>query len=104
MLSLGAFTLFLIAGLFSKKNSAYVKLDFSSKKALNRGIPIKHVAIREECSVKKALGFLSAGQYLVLDVYTKKERYLGSITQNELSDFFQKTRLSATLHEYFHRF
>lgn len=104
MLSLGAFTLFLIAGLFSKKNSAYIKLDFSSRKSLNRGIPIKHVAIGEECTVKKALGFLSAGQYLVLDVYTKKEKYLGSVTQNELSDFFQKTRLSATLKEYFHKF
>lgn len=102
-LSLGAFTIFLIAGLFSKKDG-YVKLDFSNRKAFERGIPIKHVGVLETCTVKKALTFLSAGQYLSFDVYTQDERFLGSISQSQLSDFFQKRNLYATFSDFFRDF
>ena len=102
-LSLGAFTVFLFAGLFAKKHG-YVKLDFSNRKSFERGIPIKHVGVLETCTVKKALAFLSSGQYLSFDVYTKDERFLGSISQSQLSDFFQKRNLYATFSEFFSDF
>ena len=102
-LSLGAFTVFLFAGLFAKKDG-YVKLDFSNRKAFERGIPIKHIGVLETCTVKKALAFLSSGQYLSFDVYTKDERFLGSISQSQLSDFFQKRNLYATFSEFFSDF
>lgn len=100
-LSLAAFTVFLILGLFPKRKSSYFKLDFSNRNAFLRGVPIKRVAVSEECTVKKALTFLSAGSYLVLEVYGKNDGFVGCISQSELSDFFQKSHLYAPLGEYF---
>ena len=99
--SLLLFTLFLITGLFSKHKTSYSKLDFSNRQAFQRGVPVKRIAIFDGCSIKRALSFLSADSYLILDVYNRKEKYVGSITQSELSDFFQSSRLYSTLLEYF---
>ncbi len=99
--SLLAFTLFLLVGLFSKRQASYVKLDFADRRAFSRGVPIKHVAVSDACTVKKAISFLSDGQYLVLDVYDKDEKFLGSLTQSQLSDFFQSSHLYAPISEYF---
>ena len=98
------FTVFLAVGVFEKRKSNYYKLDFSNRRAFERGVPIKHVAISDGCTVKKALMFLSSNSYLVLDVYSENEKYLGSVTQSQLSDFFQKTHLYATLKEFFFDF
>ena len=100
-LSLIAFTLFVAVGLFDKKKTSYSKLDFSNRRAFEHGTPVKHIAVAESCTVKKALSFLSSGDYLVLDVYDKDERYVGSLTQTELSDFFQRATLYTPLCEYF---
>jgi hypothetical protein len=103
-LSLAAFTVFLGLGLFEKKAVHYSKLDFSDRRAFARGTPIKHVAISSQCTIKKALSFLAAGQFLVLDVYDENERFLGCLTQSQLSDFFQKNHLYAPLAGYFSDF
>ncbi|MBQ2740915.1 MAG: hypothetical protein IJF39_04795 [Clostridia bacterium] len=100
-LSLAVFTLFLLLSLFDKGEPHYVKLDFSDRRAFERGTPIKHVAVSPNCTVKKALTFLCADSYLVLDVYDETEGFLGSMTQTQLSDFFQKNHLYATLAWYF---
>lgn len=100
-LSLAVFTLFLLLSLFDKGEHRYVKLDFSDRKAFERGTPIKHIAVSPNCTVKKAITFLCADSYLVLDVYDENEKFLGSITQTQLSDFFQKNHLYTTLSWYF---
>ena len=96
-----AFAVFLLLGLFPKREAAYTKLDFSDKKAFERGAAVLHVAVSERCTVKKALSFLSDGQYLMLDVYSGDEKYLGSISQGELHSFFIRRNLYAPLKEYF---
>lgn len=103
-ISLAAFTVFLIFGLFPKQKSAYFKMDFSNRNAFRRGVTVKHVAVLADCTVKKALTFLCAGSYLVLEVYGENDKFVGTIHQGELSDFFQKTHLYATLGEYFQVF
>lgn len=96
-----SFCVFLLFGIFERKNTAYLRIDFSVQDALSRGIEIKHVAVFEDCTVKRALTFLSQGQYLILDVYTKNERYVGSVSQNELSKFFLEHGLYAALSTFF---
>jgi stage IV sporulation protein FB len=103
-LSLFAFTLFLLISLFERKEAYYVKLDFSDRRAFERGTPITHVAVSCRCTLKKALSFLTPGNYLVLDVYDDEQRFLGSLTQTQLSDFFQKSHLYAPILEYFPKF
>ena len=99
--SLLAFSVFLAIGAFTSKKSSFVKLNFSFSSALERGIPLRQIAVSSACTVKKSLAFLSPDCYLLLHVYDEKEHFLGTVTQNELSDFFTKTGLYATLGEYF---
>ena len=103
-LSLAVFTVFLLLSLFEKEAPQYVKLDFSNRRAFERGTPIQHVAISPKCTVKTALTFLCVDSYLILDVYDEQERFLGSLTQSELSDFFQKNHLYTPIAEYFSDF
>ncbi len=100
-LSLAIFTVFLLLSLFEKETPQYVKLDFADRKAFERGTPIQHVAISPNCTIKKALTFLCADSYLILDVYDENEGFLGTLTQTQLSDFFQKNHLYTPILEYF---
>jgi stage IV sporulation protein FB len=93
------FSLFLAIGAFPRKKSTFIKLQFSQNEALKRGLPLRQIAISSSCSVKKALAFLSPDSYLLLHVYDESEQFLGTLTQNELSAFFQRTHLYATLGE-----
>ena len=92
-----SFCIFLLLGAFEKKDSHYIRMDFSLRSALSRGVFIKHVAVFETCTVKRALTFLSQGEYLALDIYSQTEAYLGTVTQNELSAFFLKHGLYAQI-------
>ena len=100
-LSLLFFTLFVAVGLFEKKKPTYCKIDFSNRRAFERGIPVKRVAVASSCTVKKAISFLSSGDYLILDVYGDNEAYVGSMTQSQLSDFFAASSIDTPLLEYF---
>lgn len=99
--SLFFFTLFVAVGLFEKSKPAYTKIDFSNRRAFERGIPVKRVAVASTCTVKKAISFLSSGDYLILDVYADNEAYVGSMTQSQLSDFFAFSNIDTQLGEYF---
>ena len=101
--SLVAFLLFLAAGAFTRKKSTFVKMNFSMRSAFERGIPLKQIALSSACTVKKALAFLSPDCYLVFHVYDERERFIGTLTQNELSEFFTRTGLYATLGEFFEK-
>ena len=103
-LSLAVFSLFLLVELFEKEEPQYCKLDFSDRRAFERGTPIQHVAVSPSCTLKKALSFLCVDNYLILDVYDEQERFLGSLTQTQLSDFFQKNHLYTPLGAYFSDF
>ena len=95
------FCVFLLTGTFQKNDGAYERMGFSSYEAFSRGVNVRHIAVLESCTVKRALAFLRQGEYLVLEVYDENERFVGTITQNELSDFFLKTGLYAHLSAYF---
>ena len=97
--SLVTFSLFLAVGAFPHKKPAFIKLQFSQSEALKRGLPLRQIAVSSSCTVKQALAFLSSDAYLLLHVYDEAEHFLGTLTQNELSEFFQRTHLYATLGE-----
>lgn len=99
--SLLSFCIFLFIGILPIKESHYQRMDFSAHQALSRGVFIKHVAVLEDCTVKRALAFLSQGEYLALDVYSHQETYLGTVTQNELSAFFLHNGLYAQIGQKF---
>ena len=99
--SLLLFVLFVAIGLFEKRKTSYQKIDFSNRRAFERGVPVKRIAVSETCTIKKALSFLSSGDYIIFDVYRTDETHLGSLTQSQLSDLFQKTDLYTPLCEYF---
>jgi stage IV sporulation protein FB len=83
------FALFLGVGAFEKNvDGRYVKMEFSQKQALSRGMVMKKVALLSTTPIKKALTFLNEGEYLILSIYDEKEEFLGEVTQNELADFF----------------
>lgn len=89
--SLLAFALFLFAGALGNPASElarYDKIDFSYKEAFRRGVEIRRVAVDESCTLGRAVGFVSRGRYLILDVYDERENYLGEIGQNELAELF----------------
>lgn len=85
-----AFGGFLFVSIFGNKNrlAVYDKMDFSSINALSRGVEIKRVAVLEDREVKDVFRYLSRGSYLVLEVYSKDEKLLFTLSQNELSALF----------------
>ncbi len=101
--TLPLFALFLLFGAIGngKNRASYDKLDFSFSDAFERGVEIKRYALRADKTVKHALRFLSKGNYLVLEIYDERERYLGSITQNELFSAFEEFSLYTPLRDFF---
>ena len=89
-----AFGVFLLVGAFGNReeNAVYVQMDFSNRDALARGVEIKRVAVMETRPVKDVFRYLSRGSYLVLEVYSKDERLLYTLSQNELSKLFLSSK------------
>ncbi len=86
------FCVFLLIGAFGSGGDArYEKISFSLKDAFDRGVEVKRVAVLESCFVRRAIGFLEKGKYLILDVYSEKEEKRCEIGQNELSDLFLRS-------------
>jgi stage IV sporulation protein FB len=85
-----AFGIFLLVGGIGNRadRAVYTKMDFSKNNALEKGIEIRRIAVRDSCPIKNALRFLSREYYLVLEIYDSQERHLFNLTQNELSDLF----------------
>ena len=83
------FCVFLLIGAFGSGGDArYEKISFSLKSAFARGVEVKRVAVLESCFVRRAIGFLEKGKYLVLEIYDEREEKRREIGQNELSDLF----------------
>lgn len=98
-----AFSLFLCAGAFGNTRSEtarYTKINFSSKDAFRRGVEIRRVAVTEDCTLKRAVGFVTRDKYLILDVYDKNENYLGELGQNELAEIFFSSGIYRTVGEF----
>ncbi len=94
------FAFFLVVGAFGTRADArYLKVNFSNLSALGRGVEIRRVAVLDETPVKSALRYLCRGKYLILDVYDRRERYLGEVRQSDFSEFFSQTSIYAPLGE-----
>lgn len=76
-----AFSLLLFAGAFGGGGS-YRSVAFLRKKSYLRGIEEKRIVLSCDCTLKKALRFLSEERYLVLVLYDGGE-YLGEMTETE---------------------
>ncbi len=92
------FAFFLLVSALKKTNdSQYVKIEFSQKKALERGMVVKRVAVLSTVTLKRALSFLSEGEYVVFVIYDENERFLGEITQNRLAELLMEQDLYTPL-------
>lgn len=87
-LSLLLFALFVLLGVPKGKSCerAYERIDFRSCGKLKRGMVVRRVAVDDSCTLKKALGFFSQGEYLLLDIFDENGEPLGTLTQNRLSE------------------
>ncbi len=86
-LAFGAFLFFGALGNFNDE-AGYEKIDFSCKKALERGVEVRRVAVLEDKPVKEVLKYIQSGSYLVLEAYDRRENKLFEITQNQLAQAF----------------
>lgn len=89
-ITLLVFALFLASGAMGhlKNKAEYQRIDYSFKGAFRRGVTVKHVAVDEDCTVKRALRFLDERSYVAFEIYDKKERLLGTLSQNVLAEKF----------------
>ena len=88
--SLLLFALFVLLGQ-PKKNKAesvYEKMDFTLRGRLKEGLPVRHIAVDESCTFQRAVGFLSQGEYLVLELFDAFGNPVGVLSQNELAAGF----------------
>lgn len=85
--SLLLFALFVALGLPIRKkgDGVYEKIDFNALGRLKEGLPVRHVAVHADCTLKKAIGFLAQGEYLVLEVFDEDGERLGVLPQKELA-------------------
>ena len=105
-LSLLLFGVFLATGAIGsgKGEARYRRIDFSSRKAFERGVEIKRVAVLVSCSVKRAIAFTERGRFLVLDVYDERENFIGELTQNGLAEIFFEVGLYAKIGDFEEKF
>lgn len=98
-LSLLLFALFVLLGLPKRKKGegVYEKIDFNALGRLKEGLPVRHVAVGEACTLKRAIGFLAQGEYLVLEVFNEAGERLGELPQNELAGEILKRNLYETV-------
>ncbi len=90
-----AFSLFLgVGGVGHAKDKAtYRRLDYSFKSAFRRGVTVKHIAVDDKCTVKRALRFLDERSYVAFEIYDGEERLRGVLSQNALAQQFEKVNL-----------
>ena len=94
-LSLLLFSLFVLIGLPKSKSGegVYERIDFRTKGKLKRGMPVRRVAVDDSCTLKKAVGFMAQGEYLILDLFDEAGSPVGTLTQNELSEALLRENL-----------
>lgn len=95
------FSLFVFFGAFGNGSGGkYQKIDFSAKKAMERGVELKTVALLASCPVVKALSFCERGKFLVVEVYDEKEEKIASFDQNELAELFGKGKFGSKIGDF----
>ena len=94
-LSLLLFSLFVLIGLPKSKSGegVYERIDFRARGKLKRGMPVRRVAVDDSCTLKKAVGFMAQGEYLILDLFDEAGNPVGTLTQNELSEALLRENL-----------
>jgi hypothetical protein len=76
-----------------RKETEYKRIDYSFKGAFRRGVTVKHIAVDENCTVKRALRFLDERSYVAFEIYDKQEKFLGTLPQNVLAEKFAEVDL-----------
>ncbi len=86
--SLLLFSLFVAIGLVRRKKGegVYEKIDFNTLGRLKEGLPVRHVVVSTESSLKQVIGFLAQGEYLILEVFSEEGELVGTIAQKELTE------------------
>ena len=71
---------------------------------MKRGMEIKKVALRADCTVKKALSYLERGKYLEITVFDEEGEYLCELTQSEFCSILDRADIYRPLSDYLDAF
>ena len=98
------FALFIVCGMFGGKDCRYTRIRYSVADDLKRGMEIKKVALRADCTVKKALSYLERGKYLEITVFDEEGEYLCELTQSEFCSILDRADIYRPLSDYLDAF
>lgn len=94
------FAAFIVFGAFDKKDARYERIRFDLSAELKRGMPIKKVALSENCTVKKALSYMERGKYLELTVFDAAGEFLCELSEAEFCAILERANIYRPLSEY----
>ncbi len=95
------FSAFLFAGALGGKDRAYLRIRADYSREMKKGLEVKRIAVRTDCTIKKMLSFLRRGKYAEFIVYDENGEYVGEVSEEEFAKILEKASLYAPIGEYF---
>ena len=87
-ISLFVFALFILFGLFSKKQYQYERLKYDKSKAMKKGIEVKKIAIDSQTTIKEVVQFLEHNRLLEIEVFANNN-LIAMLSEEEFYQILQ---------------
>ena len=94
------FSLFLFAGALGGRDCAYMRIRFDYAKKMKRGLEVRRIAVRSDCTVKRLFSFLERGKYAEFIVYGEDGAFLGEISEEEFCALLENADLYGEIGQY----
>lgn len=94
------FSAFLFAGAFGGKDCTYLRIRADYSREMKKGLEVRRVAVREDCSVKKLMSFMQRGRYAEFIVYGQSGDFLCELSEEEFAEILEKADLYGPIGAY----
>ena len=97
------FAAFLFAGALGGGGAAYVRIRVDYSREMKRGLEVRRVAVREDCTLKKMLSFLRRGKYTEFIVYDGEGGFLCELSEEDFVKMLENAQLYSPVSLQIHR-
>ena len=99
----GVFLPFCLMGALGGGGAAYVRIRVDYSREMKRGLEVRRVAVREDCTLKKMLSFLRRGKYTEFIVYDGEGGFLCELSEEDFVKMLENAPLYSPVSLQIHR-
>lgn len=98
--TLAFFAAFLLAGALGGRERTYLRIRADYSREMKKGLEVRRVAVRSDCTVKKLLSFLQRGKYAEFIVYGGNGEFICELSEEEFSEILENADLYSPIGTY----